>query len=141
MSLTTWKKEFYPKPASSFIKLDGSKKHVQLSAIKHSLKKWQGLTRDNLRKHGLADRQGWISEVNSNISVVFDIDGGSCALCEVYYQDGSDYSETCKNCPLFQSLERRCDVEGMPFSKYLDGEGPSFMINALKTTLRKEEKA
>ena len=43
MSLLTWMKEFYPTPADSL--------QAQKAPAAHSLKKWQGLTRDNLRKH------------------------------------------------------------------------------------------
>ena len=43
MSLTTWKKEFYPVPA---------KKMPLRKALEHSILKWRGALPGNLRKHG-----------------------------------------------------------------------------------------
>jgi hypothetical protein len=45
MSLNTWKIEFYPQEACEV--------EDQLEAAKHSLRKWGGLTTENLERHGL----------------------------------------------------------------------------------------
>jgi hypothetical protein len=48
MSIESWKEEFYPEPASGkFVK------RTDLSACRHSLRKWRGLTKENLQRHGL----------------------------------------------------------------------------------------
>lgn len=45
MSIKTWKEEFYPvKPRKSM---------TTKEAIEHSLRKWEGLRKSNLKKHGL----------------------------------------------------------------------------------------
>ena len=46
MSLKTWKKEFYPISASR-VRKDA------IAAIEHSLRKWRGLTKDQMKRHGV----------------------------------------------------------------------------------------
>ncbi len=63
MSLATWKAEFYPftaeKCAAEFPE----------EALDHSIRKWEGLSPENLKKHGVllsprkAPLQGWRSFV------------------------------------------------------------------------------
>jgi len=45
MTIKTWKEEFY--------KVKPSKRMSKVEAIQHSLLKWQGLTKSNLKKHGV----------------------------------------------------------------------------------------
>lgn len=76
MSQATWKAEFYPKPASRVKKED---------AVAHSIKKWKGLTRANLKRHGLKPDDMVVDRTN-------------CALCHHYYAP----EISCTNCPLAQ---------------------------------------
>jgi len=140
MSLKTWKKEFYPVPAS---KVSGKK-----TAIKHSLKKWQGLTEENLKKHGLIftydfdDASIRETMVSSNLpGCSFGINSKTCALCQLYYNnDGSDTddkSDCCYKCPLYQSLGHRCDGRSdRPYVVFLDSGDPVPMIKALEKMLK-----
>lgn len=43
MSLITWKAKFYPEPANA--------RMSKRDALLHSLRKWEGLTKENLKKH------------------------------------------------------------------------------------------
>ena len=91
MSLATWKKEFYPVPASKV-----SKKN----ALAHSLKKWEGLLKKNLKKHDVDRCYDFISDENSFL----DIDCTSCALCLHHDSNFPD----CRDCSLYESLGRAC---------------------------------
>ena len=94
MSLATWKAEFYPIPASRV-----SKKN----ALAHSLRKWQGLTKAALKRHGLIrDDYGIFGEDRG-----FYVDSDTCALCHFWISDVG-----CIACPL--AIVRsgvRCDSE------------------------------
>lgn len=105
MSLATWKKEFYPTPASRC-----SKKN----AIAHSLRKWQGLTKRNLKKHGLykISDSRFIRE-RFFASESMEICGESCSLCAAFY-DPYGHSIACEPCPIYQQTGSKC------FSQYGD---------------------
>jgi len=86
MSITTWKKEFYPTPASRC-----SKKN----ALAHSLRAWVGRLKKNLRKHGVTwgdVEDAWID----------------CALCETYDCYDCPLDVAGHNCYEGDSPYRRC---------------------------------
>jgi len=138
MSLNSWKKEFYPTPAS---KAKGKK-----NAIKHSLTKWIGLRKKNLQKHDLvfayADSPA-IYENNELSSRHIKINSQTCALCVLYFNGRGQDSDlmtnkkgTCFKCPLFQSLGNKCDGKfDRPYVKFMDSANPEPMIKALQKTL------
>lgn len=119
MSLETWKAEFYPTPANEVPAHD---------ALAHSIQKWTGLLKKNLKKHGV--RIGWKELVGPDSSL--RIAAGTCALCIHHY----GFPE-CRNCPLFQSRGGvRCDKTHddeffPPYKRFLDGDARP-MLNALK---------
>lgn len=123
MSLESWKKEFYPKPARLVSKR---------GAAKHSLRKWIGLRTENLDKHGL-DRSGHaIFEVHGP---TFYIDGDSCALCKHYAEPG------CPNCPLAIAFGRSCDDDGRsPWRIYINTGNPEPMIALLQKICDSQDK-
>lgn len=96
MSLQTWKAEFYPTYAKAVSGDD---------AIAHSLRKWRGLTPENVAKHELH-----YSSVNAVLVEHeglgrFDIGGDTCALCYWHHADDPDEDEDgeevwCAKCPL-----------------------------------------
>lgn len=45
MSLQSWQDEFYP--------VEADQPQTQLDAARHSLQKWQGVMKKNLKRHGL----------------------------------------------------------------------------------------
>lgn len=86
MSIKTWKEEFYPRSAAS--------RMSNKAAIEHSIKKWEGLLPENLKKHGVVlDRCGDIHDDE----VKFEISDLSCALCQKYFW------ECCIKCPLYKN--------------------------------------
>jgi hypothetical protein len=126
MSIKSWKKEFYSKPAY---------KCCRKNAIEHSLTKWQGLLKKNLEKHDLVlindryfdmdDYTGIMSKRNS----IFKIDGGNCALCVWYLKND------CTECPLYKILGCDCDcqhIQNNPYFIFRNTGNPMPMINALK---------
>lgn len=82
MSLASWKKEFYRKPANKV-----SKRY----ALRHSLRKWIGLRSCNRKKHDVSLYEGGLIN-NSDITNedfddfdcvdFFKIDDSTCSLCK-----------------------------------------------------------
>lgn len=146
MSLKTWKEEFYQK--------NPSKKMSTLEAVEHSLQKWEGLRKQNLKKHEI--RPSWDNREirNDKVSENLEISTKTCALCVKFYdEDYSDVdSETCTKCPLYISRGGyACDKETPdedeldlgediynkhPFSRWCDSANPMPMIKELKKTLK-----
>lgn len=126
MSIETWKKEFYPVSATSRM----SKK----AAIEHSIKKWEGLLPENLKKHEVVINQyGDIHDDEIN----FEICDGSCALCQKYW------AEYCAKCPLYKKLGFECgkgEIEdGDGWTYYMDEGSPELMLKNLRSLLVDEE--
>lgn len=126
MSLETWKAEFYPIPAA-----DGSIK-TNLQAVQHSLKKWKGLWKDNIQKHGIGiTGYGNIEDVTDYLA----IDADSCALCVKHY---NDVRVGCAACPLSRVRSGvRCDARkkgesDSPFTQWAMHHNPSLMIHWLQ---------
>lgn len=88
MSLETWKKEFYPTPAQKF--------PTELEAVEHSLRKWRGLTKENLEKHELYQRLYFIQDATGK---KFCIDCTTCALCQQHF-DAAENLADCDKCVL-----------------------------------------
>lgn len=109
MSLVTWKQQYYPRPANRVGKR---------SALAHSLRKWEGLTKEALRAHGLMTTElGDVTESAGYGEKYFNVDSASCALCVHYLQE--DQLDYCTSCPLAQARGGvRCDE----YSATLDGD-------------------
>ena len=141
MSLETWKEEFYPVPAD-----DRRAKRSHTAAVNHSLKKWRGLTKENLEKHGLTKESGHLI-IPINGGGCITISGATCALCCMEYERTaypmSDLEKFCRRCPLFRALGRKCDgpllvsEEPSPYSEFLSKDDPLPMIKALEKTKKK----
>ena len=123
MSIKTWKAEFYPtKPTKRMSKKD---------AILHSLRKWEGLTKENLDKHGLDIICGNLYDENDD---EFEINSDTCSLC-VKYWHGED---ECATCPLFKKLRFDCGDGRLGkdgFRKWIVYKNPDLMIKNLKSLL------
>lgn len=129
MSLATWKKEFYPKSANS--------RMSKRDAILHSIRKWEGLRKENLRKHGLKFEIVSKSIVDKNGSEM-EIDVSSCALCVKYYYSNKNL-DRCVECPLQKTLGRPCDQDDASvYNRFLRSvrRTPEPMIKALNLTLK-----
>ena len=118
MSLKTWKKEFYPKPANETTKAE---------SLEHSIKKWEGLTDVNLNKHklGICLEEISVYEKNNDWNG-FLLDSSSCSLC-YHFLDNS-----CVDCPLYKGTAMSCDEDNSRYREVMDGAPVSVMINSLK---------
>ena len=95
MSIQTWMREFYKKEAYDAISSDRV-------ALKHAILKWSGLTKSNLKKHGVEKKSNRV-DIHDKVGGIFSMSGDSCSLCEMY-AGRSD----CYGCPIVISTERKC---------------------------------
>jgi hypothetical protein len=135
MSIESWEEEFYPIDASSETIED------DLTAIKHSIRKMEGLRPESLEKHGMKwnrDEYGLYEIVPKDMCDesmgAFVIDSDSCALCNLH--------EDCHGCPLFQARSGvRCDRRipetetRSPWSLLVSSEYPEPMLEELHKAL------
>lgn len=128
MSIETWKAEFYPVEAD---------KVPEELAVEHSLRKWRGMTAENLAKHCVDVDTGFVYEPG-RFKGAFEIDSESCALCQVHLREKSD--KLCGRCPLLQHLGKRCDEDDdgrSPFRVFMYNDDPLPMIAALEAVAAK----
>lgn len=118
MSIKSWKKEFYPIKANECPKSE---------AEEHSLQKWKGLEKKNLKKHKV-----WLDG-----SYLFDDEETfmftekNCALCFHHYNNH------CTTCPLAVSLGNiPCYCENMPYGILCYDVNPKPMIKVLKKLVK-----
>lgn len=121
MSLQSWIEEFYPIPAKEVSKEN---------ALEHSIKKWEGLRKENLEKHDLMQEDRSILDQESYEAL--RIDGNSCALCVHYAARTS-----CIGCPLYHiRQDTKCDKSNKDVSAvyfdFTEDENPEPMIEELK---------
>lgn len=136
MSIKTWKAEFYPITANRASKAD---------AAEHSLRKWTGLLKKNLKKHNLENSWGMLVEEGK--ASCFPIDTTTCALCRRFYNfDEFDEKHECGDCPLFKVRgDVRCDdplksEDYSPFTHFSNTSDPKPMIHWLKKAVAYEKK-
>lgn len=131
MSITSWKREFYPITAKQ------AAKQGALAAAEHSLKKWSGALPGALKRH--RGRPFGRNLYFGQECVEFD--GNTCALCERYAE------EECVGCPLAKTLGGEPCSAGWesPYFEMVRNSNPRPMIAALRKTVarlkRKAEKA
>lgn len=132
MTLKTWRDEFMPKMPT--------KRMTKRQAVEHSLRKWEGLTKKNLKKHGVFKSDWFIEDDNDDVS----IDANTCALCVKYFDAKTDILDThddeCRKCPLFKTLGEPCDGRSgsqvnSPYNIWRLQDNPLPMIKALRKTL------
>lgn len=136
MSVKSWLKEFYPVECT-----DESIK-TNLQAVQHSLKKWRGLTDENLSRHRVNVnetnhfRSGRLLSGRSNGSL--RINDQSCALCHKHSGEND-----CKACPINRVTGKRCDQKSYdrvndvwksPWHEFQDNLNPEPMIAVLERT-------
>jgi hypothetical protein len=114
MSLESWKAEYYPVPADQC---------PPEQAVEHSLRKWIGLRRENLERHGMRAMSEDITDAQT--SEWFRIGASTCSLCETH--------TICRGCPL---LAGQC-VDGM--NAWWDDHDPEPMIAALEAALKMQQ--
>lgn len=132
MSLKTWKAEFYP--------VAPKKSMTTKEAIEHSLAKWIGLRKKNLKKHGITVGFFRDAMFDDSSAKGFEINGSTCALCKKFYNH--DAENECEKCPLFSVLGKACDDgdnDDSPFYLWMLEKKPEPMIKALKKALKEHK--
>jgi len=135
MSLATWKKEFYKTPAHRVSKR---------FAAKHSLRKWIGLKKSNLKKHGvmivnresvinIADKEKWDGFVQDEVKSV-EIDESTCSLC-ANFADTANGDDICAKCPLCK-MGKTCGEENSPYDLFLSTGNVGPMVKALEKIVK-----
>ena len=135
MSFKTWKEEFYP--------IDAKQCEPGIQAITHSLQKWIGLRRENLKRHNMVyaiedwygkDYQGIRGRHSHRDHTDLPVSDESCALCRHYEVD--DQGNSCKPCPIVKVHGKRCDdADDSPYRIFRDTGNPEPMIEMLEATL------
>lgn len=97
MSIKTWKAAYYPKPAN---------KTTEEEALDHSIRKWEGLRKKDLKKHDGDHIRLQIHFKDGSVR----IDASTCSLCHHYFwTEGTDVA--CVACPIFRANGRTCSDE------------------------------
>lgn len=116
-----------------------SKRMSTLKAIEHSLKKWKGLTKANLKKHNIIHNDNSYILIDTNES--FYIMDDTCSLCikfrSIYFS--TQINHECKKCPLYKINNKACyeNIDNVyPYSEFLKNSNPIPMINLLKKALK-----
>ena len=125
MSLQTWKDEFYPVPAEE---ASGD----AVTALKHSLHKWSGLTESNLAKHGVKIVKRYVIEA-APIIERFGFFDNTCALC--LYVENLKGRLDCDACPLVEAGHDECDYDDSAYTAFMRGDGGRAMRAQLRDTL------
>jgi hypothetical protein len=143
MSLESWKEEFYPVEAQDM------NHSTEKDCLQHSLKKWEGLTKENLDKHHV--RVGKYPQllIAGRGLGSLRITSNSCALCVKNLVN-------CSECILQKTLPGTCGeatspyefitykhdnylqdfCSGCAYDAFKDNEDPRPMIEALQKTLK-----
>lgn len=125
MALKKWGKKFFSVPAKE------AATDIR-SALQHSLKKWTGLSKHNLKKYKLFHRLG-VPVITSNKFNECWIDDHSCAMCQLYLAKNK-----CNECPIYKSNGNApCGEDDTPYTKWVDTGKAKPMIKALKNALKK----
>lgn len=117
-----WLEKYYPVSANKVSKSD---------ALEHSIQKWRGLQLPVLKRHGLTV-SGYAVRTDDGRHVL-EIDTGTCALCNHYYDNGRG----CPNCPLTRKAVPGHDGCVKAFRKFLRGDAKP-MLNALLRARRRQ---
>lgn len=121
MSLETWKAEFYHV---------GAEDCPVAEAASHSLRKWEGLSKTNLKKHGC--KMGY-KFIEDKIGFTLDIDTTTCALCKHHYDfDSENDSSGCEECPIHKSTGANCHGE---YTEWMNEGKVVPMVKLLKRTV------
>lgn len=142
MPIKTWMEEFYPVTAQEAVETaaltsNNDKRKFDLLLVDHSIKKWEGLTRDNLNRHNCFQDKLYPHIIIAPADgTTFSINTESCALCERYYEDPDGERSECYNCPLNEYLGHPCFgyQNNTPYSQFTTYGNPFPMIEALKGT-------
>jgi len=121
-----WLKEYYPETAEEAAKISHSNNDGGLYAAKHSLKKWEGASKEELDKHDMyAD--GTELYNNARNFAIIDFWSGNCSLCQ--YTVLGD----CFYCPGTTANGRNCHAA---YESMFDTDSPRKMLIWLRKTVK-----
>ena len=164
-SYAEWLAKFYPTDAKEFIPSEGGKDNLyffseaedlgpmsgaqkaqEISALKHSIRKWEGLRPETLREYGVYydSRVSWVfpdyinpEELDTHSDPYLHINATSCALCALK-------SVSCEDCSIGSYLASTGEMQ-IPqdelncleqFRKMVKDKNPEPMISLLNETLK-----
>ncbi len=150
MCMKSWKAEFYPVRAYNFTPQNGVQLTSDVELLEHSLKKWEGLTPENLAKHGcsvhpdqwykIGDELGFKDEDEPGHRMFLGSD--SCSLCVARINHQGTEEERCVRCPISLFTGRACDADALmappnssPYAMFGKNKDPQPMIELLRNTL------
>lgn len=147
MSKESWLEEFYPISAEEMLTANG-RDASSVEIIAHSLRKWKGLTKENLAKHGIDNGEyRELCEVEDICKPFLEIDADSCSLCQKFNTSGGGEFNKCIECPLYKSLGNKpCydpyhdGTNSGPYAIYDFTGDPQPMIDALQKCIFDEIK-
>lgn len=122
MSGDSWKAEFYPSEA---------KDHP--GDIRHSLRKWIGLRKENLERHGLVSEFLDASLQDEDNYEVIPVDDTTCSLCVKYL------NWDCGACPVVAVTGSWCGARDSPYDIYATTGDPEPMIKVLRECLERRK--
>lgn len=135
MSLASWKKEFF---------VNGMRQLTKENAAVRSLKKWQGLLPDALKKHRMM-RYRTLGIVQEDSTKIFFVSSNTCSLCSVFLDSSGSYR--CGRCPLcIVRAGVPCDAllcakeSKAPFAEWVVSGDPTPMIKWLKKAVAYSKK-
>ena len=128
MTVESWKSEFYAVDAYRSKGENWSDKEC----LEHALKKWCGLTKENLDKHEVKHDQGMLFHKMKYDADALPIDSSTCAMCEKYYIGG------CHGCPVVRHYGDRCCGKVNQYWEFIDKNNPKPMIDLLEFCLKTE---
>jgi hypothetical protein len=131
MSLVSWARTHYPRPANTVRR--------RVTALTHTLRKWRGLRPVVLRQHHLVCHDGQLEdEWDGAPSYPLYIDASTCALCTLYLPGD------CHECPVSRiranGVRVYCDTPGEPYAIWYRTGNPEPMITVLEAALRKHRR-
>lgn len=127
MSSKSWLSEFYPVEAD-----DGSLK-TNLQRVQHSLQKWRGLRKEELKRHNIKVVDDCRLYTKRTDNFVLQVNADSCALCMKY---GDAWY--CSGCPLTRVRagspcdKGRLSEDQAPWRAWTYDQNPEPMIAALE---------
>lgn len=138
MSRETWIDEFYALGPNRTPSTPDLAELSPVDNVKHALRKWRGLRKKNLERHGVY-MLGTALRFPGDFEDFFFIDADTCSCCAKWYHD------SCTVCPLLRysrgwSEARPCFrfVEGSnPYMAFVQTKDPQPMIILLVKALAK----
>lgn len=129
MSIETWRTEFYPEEAVA-VALRGN----DIECIEHSIRKWSGVSPENLQKHNVYVRGFRIEARDEDASWShLPMASETCALCHLAdIRLNEEQGDECSQCPIVKATGAKCDSQWHHFET---GEGEVPMQQLLQKTL------